>query len=428
MILLGFGWAESKLTINYANGTFDQYESAHIYFTEEEPIFPEVFEHSVIYVEDLSPLLVDKSYMTSTNFTGLVVLTPTIAPPAPYARILQYRGAAALIFGYELLDVPGRTIANPDGEDGSDITLPVVEIGYTSYLTIVSAIKKNTSFNVTIDAEEGNVWIQYWIGYKFDIIFSIVVGIPAVLAAAMAVYKLHVLIAVNNGCNLNVGTACLVCHLIASILRAFFVIVDPMGFRRMLTYHLNNTLFTLPFPFIISGTLVLCFYWFETMSKSSMMVYPFLNRLKIPFFIISGVVIVMDITLSIMRSSGQIISTQLIVVTLICYSALAFGISVFYLVVAIKLLRRIRSSTVTKMKNLKRITKLILVSVSCYGVVLLSLLLFARPTVGGTPLGWFFINMILFLSMLAVSICHILVFEPRAHRNPHSSVEMRQSG
>lgn len=33
MILLGFGWAESKLTINYANGTFDQYESAHIYFT-----------------------------------------------------------------------------------------------------------------------------------------------------------------------------------------------------------------------------------------------------------------------------------------------------------------------------------------------------------------------------------------------------------
>lgn len=33
MILLWFGWAESKLTINYANGTFDQYESAHIYFT-----------------------------------------------------------------------------------------------------------------------------------------------------------------------------------------------------------------------------------------------------------------------------------------------------------------------------------------------------------------------------------------------------------
>jgi hypothetical protein len=147
--------------------------------------------------------------------------------------------------------------------------------------------------------------------------------------------------------------------------RAFFVIVDPMGFRRMLTYHLNNTLFTLPFPFIISGTLVLCFYWFETMSKSSMMVYPFLNRLKIPFFIISGVVIVMDITLSIMRSSGQIISTQLIVVTLICYSALAFGISVFYLVVAIKLLRRIRSSTVTKMKNLKRVSHLIRNYSSC---------------------------------------------------------------
>jgi hypothetical protein len=55
------------------------------------------------------------------------------------------------------LDVPGRTIANPDGEDGSDIKLPVVEIGYTSYLTIVSAIKKNTSFNVTIDAEGNSI-------------------------------------------------------------------------------------------------------------------------------------------------------------------------------------------------------------------------------------------------------------------------------
>jgi hypothetical protein len=102
----------------------------NILFAEEEPIFPEVFELSVIYVKDLSPLLVDKSYMTSTNFTGLVVLTPTIAPPAPYARILQYRGAAALIFGYELLGTLSKLKL-----------INVIGISTTSFYINLSAIR-----------------------------------------------------------------------------------------------------------------------------------------------------------------------------------------------------------------------------------------------------------------------------------------------
>jgi hypothetical protein len=62
----------------------------------------------------------------------------------------------------------------------------------------------------------------------------------------------------------------------------------------------------LSFPFVLSSFLLFTLYWHEMMTSSSVIVHPFLNKMKIPFFLLSGIMLALQIIRTILRHTTTI--------------------------------------------------------------------------------------------------------------------------
>jgi antibiotic biosynthesis monooxygenase (ABM) superfamily enzyme len=71
------------------------------------------------------------------------------------------------------------------------------------------------------------------------------------------------------------------------------------------------------------------------------MIYPFLNRLKIPFFVITFILIAMDMTLSLL---GFYLEFSTSTPTSIIYLIISVALLAFYVVTLVKVMGRMRIS------------------------------------------------------------------------------------
>lgn len=136
-----------------------------------------------------------------------------------------------------------------------------------------------------------------------------------------------------------------------------YVVVDPLGSRRLVLFQALTLFATLPFPFLLAASLLLCFYWLESMSSA--MVFPFLKRLRIPFFVLCAVLISIELVTYFFRIFGN--TPQLITyfVSYGVYYVVSIGIAIFYIVISVKLLARLSNVTVRNQKLKKVRTTLV---------------------------------------------------------------------
>jgi hypothetical protein len=97
--------------------------------------------------------------------------------------------------------------------------------------------------------------------------------------------------------------------------------------------------------------------------------------------------------------------------------------SIFYMIVSIVLLRRMKASQAVnkRTRSLELTTWLIIGSVICFWICVVSLVIFLFPEVSGSVPGWLAINFLGELSFVGVSMCQIMVFNPRAIKGSGSS-------
>jgi hypothetical protein len=55
------------------------------------------------------------------------------------------------------------------------------------------------------------------------------------------------------------------------------------------------SMYFLSFPFVISSIMLFLLHWHETMTSSSIVVHPFIVKMRIPFFVTSGVLLLLQI-------------------------------------------------------------------------------------------------------------------------------------
>lgn len=55
------------------------------------------------------------------------------------------------------------------------------------------------------------------------------------------------------------------------------------------------SMYFLSFPFVISSIMLFLLYWHETMTSSSIIVHPFIVKMRIPFFVTAGVLLLLQI-------------------------------------------------------------------------------------------------------------------------------------
>lgn len=154
--------------------------------------------------------------------------------------------------------------------------------------------------------------------------------------------------------------------------------IDIFGVFNIYTERTFAALTELFFPFTISSYMLFVLYWHEMMTNTSVVVHPFITKMRIPFFVTAAVLLLLQIIRTILRNVTSLDNLSLvtgkfdrvatsgsdIIISLaIAYLIVSISLIVFYSITGGKLLARLRKS-----KQLGRVVRLRRVSVkkNCY--------------------------------------------------------------
>jgi len=144
-----------------------------------------------------------------------------------------------------------------------------------------------------------NSWFDYsWFGpvwLTYSIIFSI------------AFFGITVISGYNfkknfkySRCTLNTTNIAYIFLLCGAFLRCIYLAVDPHGSREIFNDVIERLLIGSMFPIIISIYCIILFFWIEVYNRTVDIFNTFLNRLKIPFLLISIISFSIEISFDIL--------------------------------------------------------------------------------------------------------------------------------
>ncbi len=87
------------------------------------------------------------------------------------------------------------------------------------------------------------------------------------------------------------------------LLVRFVAYIDNQGTFGLYPEWTVQTLMELCFPFAISSYMLFTLYWHEMMTNATVVVHPFITKMKIPFFVLSAVLIALQVIRSIIRNA-----------------------------------------------------------------------------------------------------------------------------
>lgn len=89
-------------------------------------------------------------------------------------------------------------------------------------------------------------------------------------------------------------------------------LVDIFGVFNIYTERTFAALTELSFPFAISSYMLFVLYWHEMMTNSSVVVHPFIVKMRVPFFVTAGVLLLLQIIRTILRNVTPLDNLSLI--------------------------------------------------------------------------------------------------------------------
>jgi hypothetical protein len=67
------------------------------------------------------------------------------------------------------------------------------------------------------------------------------------------------------------------------------------GNNRFYPHWFSTALGELSFPFVLASLLLFILFWHEMMTTESVVIHPFINKMRIPFYVVSGLVLALQI-------------------------------------------------------------------------------------------------------------------------------------
>jgi hypothetical protein len=357
----------------------------------------------------ITGLLVDA---TSNEVNGNIAYLAEVPKSQFWTRIfeLKSRGVIGVVSG-AIYPVPGQDFCTWTGEDVSQIDFPIAAVFHEDIEDLHSELLNGEQILITMTSE-GNPWADAIITVSTVIVFRVILGGFAASLAIFGSYKLAVFIK-HQGSKFNIPQVVLALEVVANLWRVMYLTVDPLGCSFVYGSAVNSFTDTVSIPYPTATFVLISFYWYEIVTDASIMIYPFLNRLKIPFFVITFILIAMDMTLSLL---GFYLEFSTSTPTSIIYLIISVALLAFYVVTLVKVMGRMRISKEVRgeSKKFRRLsdvnTKMILNAVGRLCVIIVGIA-YVFPAVNRQPVPYVVIWAFLYFTLNVDSLMRLILFD-----------------
>jgi hypothetical protein len=253
------------------------------------------------------------------------------------------------------------------------VNIPIFEVGISDGITLLDLSEKDEILNVTlIPSDDTNAWdgIFYNPGYVTWIVFNIAFSATNM---ALCIWKLKMFVSFYGGFRTSLPCYVLLIELIGNVIRIIYLI--NLACYNAFPARVSDIFSSISYPFAFSSYLLFTLYWHEMMTTSSVIVHPFIVKMRIPFFVICAALLSLDIIRIIMMYTAYWEGMSFLnsVITMLLLTALI----AFYLATTIKLLMRLKQSkTSGRSVQLKKITIKVCIGVGFLFVFLVLSILF----------------------------------------------------
>jgi hypothetical protein len=325
--------------------------------------------------------------------------------------------------------VPGLIQYFFDGSDRSDIGIPVWDSGLENIRAIRDFMRSdapNRTVIIEIDFDDVNEWtVVNDSGAK--IAFSVFVGGFAFAVAGVAISKLVMFIRAQ-GPTRNLPQIILWIELFANLERGVYSAVDPLLGRFIFPAFPVHFLPTISIPAYATTSLLITLYWKEVLSNKQMKVVTFLDRMKVPFFVLVSLTWAIEIINACFRAYGIGPVFIMLAIVSIFYFIVSLLTAIFFLHYGRRLLATLGDPGVNKAEHKSSKFKAVrmLIASAVFELVYSTLLVLPATPVYFWPWGFFACNFVAFTLMIAISLLKILAFvapsiTPKHTRSPVGS-------
>lgn len=350
-----------------------------------------------------------------TDPTNKIVMIRSSFGDQQTARDLQSKSPMAIISLQLAANVTycGLAAYNWDGTDTTGINIPMVIISRPSTEKLWAHIEKYGNVTVQITSDDPNPWTEMFSSgamIAFQVLQPIFIGLNIVYATYKQVRWVQV-----KGVERSVPQTVLWFELIANLLRFLAVIVDPIQSRVIFPVLLNQMLYTLSWPFSIMSFLLISFYWHELLRKIKIRMNKFLDKLRVVFWIIFGLLLALELATAIARGLAFAVGT-FVLVSGIIYIVIVLATAVFFLTTGIRIMlilnkaKDVASAPEHRKKLVRSTTYLIFVSSSVLICWAIMVAVGGLTTLLWVPWGFYSIWFVVFTLLAVVSASQISAF------------------
>jgi hypothetical protein len=366
----------------------------------------------------------------ASDFSQKVVIVTYYRDISPTANYYWTKGATAIVLSQlsSPLNIPGYLVFAWDGGKSSSIPLPSVIISLPGRLTLQQYLSKGYNITVRVTSGDYNPWLDV-ADSGVMIFYSVFLGGFALSVIIIALVKFITLVR-YRGCHLTLPHLVLCFEIVGNADRLVAVTVDPLQLRIVFPFVVNQMLFTTSWPFTILTTILLTFYWHELIYKTDVRVNTFLNKLKIPFWIIAVVLIAVEFTISLLRGLAFELGPLIIVVGVV-YVVINTTAVIFFFVTGIKITKLLRKGAhlhSRRVRNLNKTTAYIYVSSIGIIIWIICIVLGGLTPLFWIPWGYFSLWFIAFFVLIFISLSQVLaIHTPKPKKAVTSRVERKNS-
>eukprot|EP00029_Vermamoeba_vermiformis_P002715 TRINITY_DN13087_c0_g1_i1.p1 TRINITY_DN13087_c0_g1~~TRINITY_DN13087_c0_g1_i1.p1 ORF type:complete len:431 (-),score=37.06 TRINITY_DN13087_c0_g1_i1:79-1371(-) len=388
--------ASSQLVIFEPSVVEGNYETAQLLLHREN--ISEGYNGTLIYTGD--PSL--RSSWPDVN--GKIVLTSLFVPPEDILRDMQQRGAIAVIMqGFS--GVPGFIQYATNNGDTSDITIDFVELEETQYAFITSNIELYSIMPVEIQFEQNQWQPVFESGWLY--VVQITLGLFEIANIVLGIIRLRAFVHRDEGIAFNIPQVSLVIDLAANLLRLSYA-PDIGGMRRLYNRNANIVMLLISVPFTLTPSLMITFFWHEILASNKIDVNSGIKKLKIPFIVTSVCLFVLEIIVNILRCLPLGLTNIMLYVDSIIYTIVGLSIGVFYVVTAVRVIRRVKNSERLKDRYTARTS--LRIGFTSFGLLLSAISTALAIFMLQFPEGYMFDIWLGHAALNTVSLCNILAF------------------